>query len=326
MHSRVIQIVAFVFAYAIATAAHAQAWRPDKPVELITSSAAGGSNDQIARVMQRIWQDGKLLPVPVSVVNKSGGNQTIAPTYLNMKPGDAHFLLLANPTLSGNHIAGITPIGPNEVVPVAHLLTEHTVFSVRSDAPIKSARDLFERLKADPAAFSIGIVAVGGPNHLALAQAAKIAGVDPRKLKTVVFKTNADSMTALAGNHIQLVASSINSARAQVKAGNARILGVASPRRMSGDFASVPTLREQGIDATVSSWRGIFAPKGATPAQVAYWEDALAKLTASAEWKAALDAQGWDGEFMRAAEFGKYVQNDYNAVKALMTELGLGKQ
>ncbi|HUR59042.1 MAG TPA: hypothetical protein VM029_15110, partial [Opitutaceae bacterium] len=71
------------------------AWRPDKPIEIVTSSAAGGSNDQIARVMQNIIQGGKLTPTPVSVVNKPGGNQTIAPTYLNMQPGDGHYLLLA---------------------------------------------------------------------------------------------------------------------------------------------------------------------------------------------------------------------------------------
>lgn len=86
------------------------AWRPDRAVEIITSSAAGGSNDQIARVMQRILQEGKLTPTPITVINKPGGNQTIAPTYLNMQAGDPHYLLLANPTLVGNRIAGITPI------------------------------------------------------------------------------------------------------------------------------------------------------------------------------------------------------------------------
>ena len=53
------------------------AWRPEKPVELVTASAAGGSNDRVARVIQKIMQDEKLAPVPVSVLNKPGGNQTL---------------------------------------------------------------------------------------------------------------------------------------------------------------------------------------------------------------------------------------------------------
>ena len=57
-------------------------WRPDKPVEIVTSSAAGGSNDRVARKIQKIMQDEKLVPVPVSVLNKPGGNQTLSRAYL----------------------------------------------------------------------------------------------------------------------------------------------------------------------------------------------------------------------------------------------------
>src|SRR5438270_4622824 len=84
------------------TLAQAPAWRPDKAVELIASSAPGGSNDKTARVLQKILQDDKLIAVPVSVVNKPGGNQTLARAYLNQHPGDAHFFDIANPTLISN--------------------------------------------------------------------------------------------------------------------------------------------------------------------------------------------------------------------------------
>jgi putative tricarboxylic transport membrane protein len=306
--------------------AHAQpAWRPAKHVELITSSAAGGSNDQIARVVQRIMQEGKLAATPVMVINKPGGNQTIAPTYLNQNAGDPHYLLLANPTLFANHLSARTPINYTDLTPVALLLSEHTVFTVRSDSPIKNMRDALERLKADPDAISIGIVSRGGPNHLALAQSAKTAGIEPRRLKTVVFKTNAESMTAMVGGHLQLVASSLSSASGQVRAGNARILGIASPQRMAGAYADVPTLAEQGIEAKVSSWRGVFGPKGMTDAQIAYWENALAKMAASEEWKKSLEAQSWDGRFLGSRDFTKYLAAEYEVTRAIMTELGLAK-
>jgi putative tricarboxylic transport membrane protein len=326
MKRRTFVVAAAVLVATLAVGAHAQtAWRPEKNVEIITSSAAGGSNDQIARVMQHVIQNGKLTPVSISVMNKSGGNQTIAPTYLNMQAPDAHYLLLANPTLIGNHIAGITTINYTDTTPVALLLTEHTVFSVRNDAPSRNAKELFERLKADPQSMSIGIVALGGPNHLALAQAAKLSGIDPKRLKTVVFKTNADSMTALAGGHIQLVASSVNSARAQVKAGNARILAVAADHRIEGEFASVPTLREQGIDARVASWRGVFGPKGMSRAQTAYWDDIMTRMVATADWKASLENHGWAGQFLHSAEFTKYLDADYAANRAVMQDLGIAK-
>ena len=77
-------------------------WRPDRAIEIVTSSAAGGSNDQVARVMQRILQDQKTFPTPILVVNKPGGNQTLAVVYLNQYPGNGHYTLLANPTLFSN--------------------------------------------------------------------------------------------------------------------------------------------------------------------------------------------------------------------------------
>jgi tripartite-type tricarboxylate transporter receptor subunit TctC len=56
------------------TAAWGQAWRPDRVTEFITSSAAGGSNDQVARAMQKLLQDARLITTPIAVANKSGGN------------------------------------------------------------------------------------------------------------------------------------------------------------------------------------------------------------------------------------------------------------
>lgn len=301
------------------------AWVPDKPVELITSSAAGGSNDQIARVMQRIIQDGKLSPTPISVINKHGGNQTIAPTYLNMQAGNPHYLLLANPTLVGNHILGRLKIHSTDLSPIALLLTENSVFSVRKDSPFKSMKEVFDKLRADPKALTIGTVALSGPNHLALCQAAKVSGVDPKKLKTVIFKTNAESMTAMVGGHIDLVSSSISSARAQIEAGNARVLAVASEKRMGGKFSSIPTLRDQGIDASVASWRGVFGPKGLSREQVAYWEEVLERMVATADWQKNLESHSWSDQFLRGEAFAKYLEKDYAITGALMQELGLVK-
>ena len=87
----------------------------------------------------------------------------------------------------------------------------------------------------------------------------------------MVFKTNAESMTALTGGHIDMVVSSLSSAGGQVK--RAPHGSSASHRRagLSGDFASAPTLAEQGLDTGLSSWRAVYAPKGISPAHGAYW-------------------------------------------------------
>ena len=308
-----------------ASVINAQPWRPDKAVEIIVPTAAGGSNDVIARVVQKIVQADKLAAVPVNVVNRTGGNHTIARTYLNQHPGDAHFLHVDSPTLISNNITGITPQHHGDFTPIALLVSEYTVLTVKSDSPIRSLRDLIEQLKKDPEAIGVGVSNRGGTNHLAYALVAKAAGVDPKKLKVVVFKSNTESATAVLGGHLQMAASSMTSVLPHVTAGRARIIAVGSLQRSTGVLASVPTFREQGYDVSIANWRALSGPKGLSPGQIAYWEGALAKVVETDEWKKALEAQYWDPTFLRSREFAKYLDDEYAVTKSVLTELGLLK-
>jgi len=301
------------------------AWRPTKAVELIVPTAPGGANDQVARAMQIALREHKLVTSPVEVMHKPGGNQSIAVAYLTQHPADPHYLLIANPTLMGSHIAGISNVNYTDLTPIALLMSEHTVFSVPADSPMKTAQDLFDRLRANPDALAIGVVARGGPSHLALSAAVRAAGIDARKLKTIVFKTNAESLTAMLGGHIQVVASSVSAALGQFRSGNTRILAIVAAQRMTGPLSQVPTLREQGIDVTQASWRVIFASKGVGGAQLAFWEEALAKMVGTPEWHKTLEANNWANVFLRGKELEAYLESNYRLTKVVMTDLGMTK-
>lgn len=318
-------ITAGIVLAATANAAAAQSWKPEKSVEIVVSSSPGGSNDRVARTIQRIAQDLKLVPVPVTVQNRPGGNQTISRTYINQNPGDGHFLDIGNPTLIGNHITGVTQQHHKDFTPIALMVNEFTAFSVRADSPITNAKDLVEQLRKDPESISIGVSNRGGTNHLALSMLAKAGGADVKRLKVVVFKTNAEGLTALMGGHIQLVASAVGTGVGQMRGGKTRIISVSAPQRMGGVVAEVPTLREQGYDVSLSNWRAIIGPRGLNGAQVAYWEDVLAKVVATDEWKGVLEKFYWDGNFLRSKEFSAYMDTEYKNTRTIMMELGLAK-
>ena len=78
-----------------------QGWRPEKQAEIIVPTSPGGGNDTVARLMQKMLQDRKLVPTPVLVVNKAGGNQTVSVSYLAQHRADPHYLLFATSTLFG---------------------------------------------------------------------------------------------------------------------------------------------------------------------------------------------------------------------------------
>jgi len=186
--------VAFiVFAVESAFANAQSAWSPQKNVELIAASGAGGGIDRTARAIQRIWQERKLFDAPSTVVNKPGGSGSIGYTYLNGFPGDAHYVAVSTPTLLTNQIQGVSRLGYADFTPLAILSSEYLMLSVKADSPLKTAREAVDRLRKDPAALSIAIGSViGGSNHIGIATSLKAAGVDVKRLKTVVFKSGTE--------------------------------------------------------------------------------------------------------------------------------------
>ena len=315
------------FALAAAAVAFAQpAWRPDKAVEIVTPSAAGGSNDKVARVVQKSIQDSKLVPVPITVVNRPGGNQTLSRLYVSQHAGDAHYFDIATPSLTGNYVMGVSPLKHSDFTPIALLTNEYTTLTVKADSPIRTVADLLERLKKDPDSVSIGVSNLGGTSHLTVAVAAKAAGVDPKRLKFVVFKSASEAITAVLGGHLTMVSGSMPSVNAVVQAGSARVLAISAPRRMGGTLATIPTLRESGAASAGSNWRAVIGPRGLSAAQVAYWEAVFSRAVQSDVWKKAVEEEGWDGAFMGSREFAKFLDAEYAEYRAILSDLGLARQ
>jgi len=313
---------------AVLAAGTAQAqtnWKPEKAVELIAMNAPGGGSDRTLRIMASIMQERRHLEVPVNVVNKPGGGGSIAYAYLNQHPGDGHYLQLASKSLLTNHIAGRGP-SYTEFTPVAFLFGEYVSVTVKPDSPLKSGKDMIERLKKDPGALSFGIAtSLGNPNHQGIANALKAAGVDIKKLRTVIFPSGGAASTAMLGGHVDVVPITAAFAASMARQGQVRLLAVAAPARLPDVLAEVPTWREQGYDAVVSNWRGMVGPKGMSPAQIAYWEQALLRFTESEEWKKELEKNFWQSEYMRGADMRKYLDRDNAEARAFLTELGLAK-
>ena len=303
----------------------AQSWRPDKTVEIIAASGPGGSTDKLARTIQRIIQDENLAPVAVSVVNKPGGNQTLARAYLSQHAGDAHYIDLGNPTLIANQVMGLTPQRYGDFTPIALLLDEYTVFSVRADSLHKTGAALLKQLAQQAESVSIGITTRGGANHVALALAAKAAGADVKRLKIVSFKSNAESMTALLGGHIDLVASSASPAMGHFQQGRTRIVAISSPKRMTGAVAQVPTWKEQEVAAVNSNWRALVGPRGLSAAQIAYWEEVAGRMAQSDAWKKELESNFWIHHLLRGRALRDFLDAEDKEAKEILSELGLAK-
>jgi tripartite-type tricarboxylate transporter receptor subunit TctC len=87
----------------------------------------------------------------------------------------------------------------------------------------------------------------------------------------------------------------------------------------------VPTWKEQRADIVVANWRPAIGPKGWSAAQVAFWEDALGKVTRSDEWKNEVAQSGSVNHYMNSRDLSAYFDAQYAQFKAILTDLGLAK-
>jgi putative tricarboxylic transport membrane protein len=254
-----------------------------------------------------------------------GGGGSLAYTYISQKTGDPHSIAIAQAGLVTNHITGRSPLHFTDLTPLAFVGSEPVGLAVRAESPYRDLRELVDSLKKDPQSLSISVGSTRGAiNHFTMALLAKSAGIDPTRLKILVFGGGAESVTNLLGGHIDAMSQAINNAIPHHKAGKMRILALSTARRSPG-LPDVPTFREQGFDVVIEGWTAFMGPKGLTPAQIAYWEELFSRTVQHPDWKKYLEFNSWEWGYRNSRDTADYLKKDYEVSKALLTELGMAK-
>ena len=307
--------------------AHAQpAWKPEKNVEIVVGTSPGGPQDRLGRMLQKMLQDSRAIDVPAAVENKPGGGGAVGLAFLGQRAGDGRIVMISAPTLLNNHITGKTAFTYTDFTPLAILGIEYECVAVRADSPLKSGRDLIERLKKDPAGLSVSIgTSPGNAGHLAFALAMKAAGVDIKKLRTVAFNSAGEGITALLGGHIDLASTPPSAVLQHVQAGKLRVLALTAPQRARGDLANVPTWQELGVNSAHEVWRGVVGPRNLTRAQIAFWDDVLGKVVKTDAWKKDLAQNQIEDVYRNSTETVQYLREQYAESRGILTDLGLAK-
>jgi putative tricarboxylic transport membrane protein len=306
-------------------AAAQDTWKPTRPVMLIAPNAAGGNSDRLAREMQGLLQNHRIVDVPIVVVNRPGGAGTIALNQLMSSAGDGHVLMIGTPGLLSNHITGLSQHNHTHVTTLALLLEDYYGVNVRTGSPIKSPREMLERFQKSPDALAVGTTSVAGANHTSLIMSLKRAGVDVKRVKTVTFAGGGQSTLALLGGHVDVLSTGLSNMAEHLQQGKMRLLVHSGPQRKPGLFADVPTWREIGVDVTIASWRIVIAPKDLKPAQIAYWNGVFTKLAQSEQWKKEIADNHWVNTYLPPDEARKRLDQEYAETRQILAELGMAK-
>ena len=301
-------------------------WKPQKHVELVIGAQAGGAHDRLGRLLQKVLTGMGAGPASMTVVNKPGHGQSLAVAYVNSHQADPHYLIILGSSWVTTAITTRATSTHHDLTPILKVIDGDLVVSAPADSPIRTIKDLVEGIRTDVAPYSFGFsTSAGNSSHIALAELARYAGADPRKLRVVVNSSGSITASQVAGGHISIGVSSSGSVQAMVALGKVRMIGAISSQRPLPQLPNLPTLREQGYDVVASTWFAVFGPEGLPPSQVAYWEDAIGKAMRHPEAKQFAEASNWNIELVGSRQLPIELDNGYARLRATLSALGMAK-
>ena len=311
-----------VFACAASAASY-----PSRPFEFLAPAGAGGGWDTTIRMVGKVLAEEKIITQPMPVTNKPGGGGAVNLAYMQKKKNNPYTITVYSPPILLINLSGQTELGYKNLTPIAMLINDFGAYAVPKNSKFNTIKDVMDALKKDPKSVKVGgTSSAGSMDHLQFLQAAKAAGV--KNLKEIPYiSLQEGSMASLMGGHIDLLSTGMAETVGAFEAGDIKVLAVSSPKRIkTGVLSKVPTLKEAGIDTVFINWRGLFGTPGMGNAERDYMAGALKKMSATKAWKDVCTKNGWEAEYMNAADFTKFLDKTNEEYKVLLGEIGFLKK
>lgn len=278
----------------------------------MTAGANPGSGFDITiRAVVEALQSERLMDVPLPVENRPGnsGADFLAQMVEQYKGKDDE-VSVTSLSMMMNELLGKSDYGYDDVTMIARLITEYYIVVTRHDSPYNNLGDVMSAIKANP-----GSVVVGAANDdqapFDLLVAA--AGGQASTINYVPFQGGGDQIKALESGQISVAIGGVSEFVDLLNAGTLQPLGVLSEERLPG--LDVPTAREQGLDVTLSNWRGLYGPPDMPQYAVEFWQSVLGKMVESPTWQQIAKDKRFTTTFMTGDEFQNFLAETQADVK-----------
>jgi len=293
----------------------------NRRLRMMIPNSVGGGYDLTGRAAARAMEDNDLTG-RFEITNVQGASGTVAMQRLVNEKGADDLMMIMGLGVVGAVYTNKSSATPLKMTPIARLVEEQEGILVPADSPFETVDDLVAAWKKDPGGLTVGGGSSnGGPDHLFPMQLAAAIGVDPKQVNYIPYDGGGPLTTALLGAKIDVGMSGLGEFEGQIADGKLRVLAVSGAERLDGIEA--PTLTEVGVDLVFTNWRGVLAPPGISAEQRAYLTELLTEMHDTAEWKDALEANGWTDNFATGKEFEDFLAEQDDRVADTLKELGL---
>lgn len=262
------------------------AWPTAKNIEFVVPASAGGGTDVLARIFTNYLT--KAYPKNNFVVNNdTTGSGTVAMENVYNAETDGSLLLYYN---TGMNILYYTKgydkniFDDFKICGLIQYQSDPMALVVPADAPYNTVQELVEAAKAAPGSLMTG--AANASTRIFNAGALQVAG--DCQFKVVDTGSEADTVTALLGGHINFAFISPSTAKQYVENNDMKVLGSAGAQR-GITFPDIPTIEEQGFKGVnIENWCFVLAPKDTDESIADEINKAMKDYAADDEVKASL--------------------------------------
>ena len=299
---------------------HAQSIWPSKPVNVVVPFPAGGGTDAFARPLSA--QFAKISGKPMIIDNRGGAGGTLGAGIAAKAAADGYTLFMGavHHSIAPSMYPKLDYDLEKDFVPLALMANVPQVLVVNpKNMPYSNFKNFLEAVRKTPGKYNYGSAGAGTSHHLA----GELFKQQTKTFITHIPYTGAGpALRDLVGGQVDMMFDGLGSSSAHIKGGRVKALMVSGPKR-NPTFPDVPCAAELGLpDYTVTTWYGMWAPKGTPPDVQARIVEELRKAATSDELKAIWASNGAEFGNLTPVQFGAFVNSEIKRWAAVVKASG----
>ena len=283
---------------------HAQSAWPSKALNVVVPFPAGGGTDAFARPFAA--QFAKMTGRQLVIDNRGGAGGTLGAGVAAKAVPDGYTLFMGavHHSIAPSMYPKLDYDLEKDFIPLALMATVPQVLVVNPKNVPGDFKAFVEQVRQNPGRLNYGSAGGGTSHHLA----GELFKIQTKTFIThIPYRGAGPALQDLMAGNVDMMFDGLGSSAAHIKGGRIKALMVAGAKRNAA-FPDVPCAAELGLpDYTVSTWYGMWAPKGTSAEAQAGFIDWSQKISASPEIKTAWANNGAEYPNTTGAQFGAFI-------------------